>query len=62
MFIWDFPISFQYTTLYERLSEYNLKNTKRNLPVASFTEEVNLRLAKRLLVFNGRLANRRLTS
>ena len=26
--------------------------------VASFTKEVNLRLAKRPLVFNGRLANR----
>ena len=31
-------------------------------PVASFTEEVNPRLAKCPLVFNGRLANRRLTS
>ena len=31
-------------------------------PVASFTKEVNRRLAKRPLVFNGRLANRRLTS
>ena len=31
-------------------------------PVASFTKEVNPRLAKRPLVFNGRLANRRLTS
>ena len=31
-------------------------------PVASFTKEVNSRLAKRPLVFNGRLANRGLTS
>ena len=31
-------------------------------PVASFTKEVNPRLAKRRLVFNGRLANRRLIS
>ena len=31
-------------------------------PVASFTNEVNPRLAKRPLVFNGRVANRRLTS
>ena len=31
-------------------------------PVASFTKEVNPRLAKPLLVFNGRLANRWLTS
>ena len=31
-------------------------------PVASFTKEVNLRIAKRPLVFNGHLANRRLTS
>ena len=30
--------------------------------VASFTKEINSRLAKRLLVFNGRLANFRLTS
>ena len=30
--------------------------------MASFTKEVNLRLAKRLLVFNERLANRGLTS
>ena len=30
-------------------------------PVASFTKEVNPRLAKRPLVFNGRLANRGLT-
>ena len=30
--------------------------------VASFTKEVNWRLAKRPLVFNGRLANRQLTS
>ena len=32
------------------------------LTVASFTKEVNPRLAKRPLVFNGRLANRDLTS
>ena len=32
------------------------------LPVASFSEEVYSRIAKRPLVFNGRLANRRLTS
>ena len=31
-------------------------------PVASFTKEVNPQLAKRPLVFNGRLANRVLTS
>ena len=31
-------------------------------PVASFTKEINSRLAKRPLVFNGRLANRGLTS
>ena len=31
-------------------------------PVASFTKEVNSRLAKRPLVFNGRLANLELTS
>ena len=31
-------------------------------PVASLTKEVNSRLAKRPLVFNGRLANRGLTS
>ena len=30
--------------------------------MASFTKEVNSRLAKRPLVFNGRLANRGLTS
>ena len=30
--------------------------------MASFTKEVHPRLAKRALVFNGRLANRRLTS
>ena len=30
--------------------------------VASFTKEVSLRLAKRQLVFNGRLANHELTS
>ena len=33
-----------------------------SIPVASFTKEVNTRLAKRPLVFNGRLANRGLTS
>ena len=32
------------------------------LPVASFTKEVDPRLAKRPLVFNGRLANHGLTS
>ena len=32
------------------------------LPVASFTKEVNWWLAKRPLVFNGRLANRQLIS
>ena len=32
------------------------------MPVASFTKEVNPQLAKRLLVFNGRLAIRGLTS
>ena len=32
------------------------------LPVASFTKEVNPRLAKRPLKTNGRLANRGLTS
>ena len=32
------------------------------LPVASFTKEVSSRLAKRPLVFNGRLANHGLTS
>ena len=31
-------------------------------PVASITKEVNPRLAKRPLVFNGRLANHGLTS
>ena len=31
-------------------------------PVASFTKEVNLKLAKCPLVYNGRLANRGLTS
>ena len=31
-------------------------------PVAHFIEEVNPRLAKRPLIFNGRLANRGLTS
>ena len=31
------------------------------LPVASFTKEVNPLLAKRPLIFNGRLANRWLT-
>ena len=31
-------------------------------PVAYFTKEVNSRLAKRPLVFNGHLANRGLTS
>ena len=31
-------------------------------PVVSFAKEVNPRLAKRPLVFNGRLANRWLTS
>ena len=34
----------------------------RQWPVTSFTKEVNPRLAKRPLVFNGRLANRGLTS
>ena len=38
------------------------KSGSRYLPVASFTEEVNPRLAKSPLVFNGRLANRGLTS
>ena len=32
------------------------------IPVASFTKEVNLRLAKRPLVFNGRVANHSSTS
>ena len=32
------------------------------IPVASFTKEVNQRLAKRPLKINGRLANRRLAS
>ena len=32
------------------------------LPVTSFTKEVYERLAKRPLIFNGRLANRQLTS
>ena len=32
------------------------------VPAASFTKKVNSRLAKRPLVFNGRFANRRLTS
>ena len=32
------------------------------LPVASFTKEVNLRVAKRSLVVNGVLANRGLTT
>ena len=32
------------------------------IPVASYTKEVNRRLVKRPLVFNGRLANRGLTS
>ena len=32
------------------------------IPVASFTKEVNQRLAKRPLINNGRLANHRLTS
>ena len=33
-----------------------------HLPVASFTKQVNLRLAKRPYKMNGRLANRGLTS
>ena len=33
-----------------------------NIPVASLTKEVNPRLVKRPFVFNGRLANRGLTS
>ena len=33
-----------------------------NIPVASFTKEINPRLAKRPMIFNGRLANRGLTS
>ena len=36
--------------------------TTNNPSVASFTKEVNSRLAKRPLIFNGRLANRGLTS
>ena len=36
--------------------------SRKELPVASCTKEVNSRLAKRPLVFNGRLANRGLTS
>ena len=38
------------------------KHTRGPGFVASFTQEVNPRLAKRPLVFNGRLANRGLTS
>ena len=33
-----------------------------HLPAASFTKEVNWQLAKRPLIFNGRFANRQLTS
>ena len=36
--------------------------TGNKTPVAFFTKDVNWRLAKRRLVFNGRLANRQLTS
>ena len=42
-------------------NEY-LFDTKEGTAVVSFTGEVNPRLAKRPLVFNGRLANRGLTS
>ena len=38
------------------------QSTSLYWPVASFTKEVNQRLAKRPLVFNGRLTNRGLTS
>ena len=45
------------------VSKLNIIGSDNGLtPVASFTKEVNRRLAKRPLVFNGRLANRRLTS
>ena len=37
------------------------KSVYEGPPVASFTQEVNPRLTKRPLVFNGRLANRGLT-
>ena len=39
-----------------------VKSPLKLRPVASFTKEVNPRLAKRLLKTNGRLANRGLTS
>ena len=39
-----------------------LGHLQAQLPAASFTKEVNSRLAKRPLVFNGRLANRGVTS
>ena len=44
----------------EKLDQYNA--TDILIPVAYFTKEDNSRLAKHPLVFNGRLANRELTS
>ena len=46
-------------------SKYSQSDTEcsiRQRSVASFSQEVNLRLVKRRLVFNGRLANHGLTS
>ena len=37
-------------------------HVSKYIPVASFAKEVNPRLAKRPLIFNGRLAYRGLTS
>ena len=54
---------FMYETS-SRAQTYNetVMQSSPEITVASFTKEVNLRLAKRPLVFNGRLANRGLTS
>ena len=46
----------------EKLPCHNETALHMALTVASFTKEVNPRLAKRPLVFNGRLVNRGLTS
>ena len=52
-----------YSTLYIDKENQKCKlGWSQQTPVASFTKEVNRRLAKRPLFFNGCLANHRLTS
>ena len=51
-----------YIRWYFALSSMNKVFSKFWIPVASFTKQVNLQLAKRPLIINGRLANRGLTT